>query len=153
MNRSEFAAISKGQGAKIRSFLAAAANPQASTSRSAILADLDDAGITDEDQRTALLATYTDLAKKARGGKANPFELRGAADLLAVEHVRAIRAADDLMGEDGIPETADTRDDDEKMARRVQAKSRGLTDEMFDQEEADAAERERLQRLGVQTTS
>lgn len=151
MNRDEYKAITSGQGAKIRNFLKAAANPHASTHRPSILADLDDAGITDGPHRAALVSTYVELVKKARAGDVGTFELRQAADELTVKHVRAIRAADDLLDDDGIPQGTPNRDDADKQARRVLARARGMNDEQFEQQEADNAERARLERLGVKT--
>ena len=147
MNDDERRALRSRQGRELASFLTDATNPNASTSRRELEADLDAAGITDAETRDALVATYGALVKRARAGE-NTLELRQHANALAVDHLRKIRAADDLEGDHGIPETAADDGDADELAEQVRAKARGLTDEQYAEEKADRVERERLQRLG-----
>jgi hypothetical protein len=136
-------------GPSDRTFLTAATNRSAETNRSALIAQLTGDGIP-EAEHDALLAIYKDLHEKARAGTTSNLALKGTADLLAVKQVRHMAARDDPFEGDHIASAAaDTdRDDADKMARHVVARTRGLNDQQFEAEEADRAERARLARLG-----
>jgi hypothetical protein len=147
MNRNEHEAISHGQGARLRAFFQAAASPRADTSRSTLTARLRADGIP-EDHLDPILNGYVGLVRKARAGETGHLQLSHDADALTLKFVRAIRSADDLLGDDGIP-TGNGAEHDWQTADRVLGRARGLSDEQIDQERKDREERERLQRLGI----
>lgn len=145
MNRSEYKAITRGQGARVRAFLKSAVSKHPETSRAALVAQLEDAEIP-EAQHDALIETYTAAAKKAQAGE-SLFELGQLVDRAAVEHVREMRASDSVLDDDGIPAEPEP---DAKAADRVWGAIRGESEHDTERRREAEAERDRLRELGVE---
>jgi hypothetical protein len=148
MKRSEYKAITKGIGARLRQLYKGAASRYPAP-RSLVLEQLEEAGITG-DLRRRVLDEAADLATKARAG-ATPLRLGQLADERAVALVRELRRADSLVGDDEDAMLPGEQTEGElaaldKVAAQVAS---GLSAEDFEKQQAAERERARLRELGV----
>ena len=148
MKRSEYQALRRGRGARVRQLYKGAASRYPAP-RSLVIKQLDELGITG-DLRARVLEEAAALATKAREG-ATPLRLRQLADDRAIAVVRDLQRADSRIGDDQAALLPGEREEQqsgelEQIAAKVAS---GLDDEQFAKQQAAERERARLRELGV----